>query len=330
MNIRRILVAVLVLTLLGTALAGCPKQEPKPEPVKVSVMLDWTPNTNYTGLYVAKDKGYFAEQGLEVDIVEPAEGGVAQMVASGKIDFGISYQEEVTQARATDIPIVSIGAIIQHNTSGFASPKDRNITRPKDLEGKRYGGWGSPIENAILTAIMARDGADANKVQFVNVGSADVFTLYQRDIDFSWIFYAWTGIEAELRGTPLNIIMLKDIDPALDYYTPVIITSEKNIAERADVVKKFMAAASKGYEFAIANPEQAAESLLKAAPELNRDLVVASQKWLSPRYRDEGSRWGEQKLEVWKRYADWMFERKLIPKNIEPEKAFTNDFLPAK
>ena len=120
---------------------------------KVSVVLDWTPNTNHTGLYVAKEKGYFKEQGLDVEIILPGETGADQLVASGNAEFGVSYQESITQARIQGVPIVSIAAVIQHNTSGFASPVAKNIKSPKDFEGKTYGGWGSPVEKAVLDSL---------------------------------------------------------------------------------------------------------------------------------------------------------------------------------
>ena len=107
----------------------------------VQVVLDWFPNTNHTGLYVALEQGYYAEEGLDVEIIQPGEGNTAeQLVASGQVQFGVSYQESVTQARAQDIPIVSLAAVIQHNTSGFASLKEDGIVTVRDFEGKRYGG----------------------------------------------------------------------------------------------------------------------------------------------------------------------------------------------
>jgi ABC-type nitrate/sulfonate/bicarbonate transport system substrate-binding protein len=298
---------------------------------KVTVMLDWFPNTNHTGLYVAKDKGYYKEQGLDVEILQPGEGTTAdQLVAAGKADFGISYQESVTQARSTDIPLVSIAAVIQHNTSAFASLKEAGITSPKDFEGKRYGGWGSPVEEAVLKAVMQKANADFSKLQIVTLGATDFFKSIGRDADFMWIYYGWDGVEAERQGKKLNTIMLKDLDPALDYYTPVIVTNEEHVKEQKELVKRFMKATAKGYEFAIENPKEAADILIKNAPELNKELVKESQKWLSTKYQDDAEQWGVQKEEVWKRYADWMFERGLIEKNIDPNAAFTNEFLPEK
>ncbi|MNW58966.1 NMT1/THI5 like protein [compost metagenome] len=226
------------------------------------------------------------------------------------------------------MPLVSIAAIIQHNTSGFAAPKDRKIKTPKDFEGKTYGGWGSPAEEAAMKAIMDPEGGDVKKVKLVNIGEADFFTAVKRDIDFAWIFYAWTGIEAELRGEPVDMLYLKDYAPQLDYYTPVLTTSEKEIAGHPELVKAFLAATTKGYQYAIDKPEEAAAILSKAVPDLDPKLVLASQKWLSPKYKDDAARWGEQKAEVWKNYADWMYGLKLLDKPLDAASAFTNDYLP--
>lgn len=318
---------VLVMVLL---LAGCSATEEKSETgeKKVSIVLDWTPNTNHTGLYVARDKGYFKEEGLDVEIILPGEAGADQLVASGKSEFGISAQESLTEARAQDIPIVSIGAIIQHNTSGLASPVEKNIKKPSDFEGKTYGGWGAPVEQAVLTSLMDADGGDFDKVDVVNMGDTDFFTAVQRDIDFAWIYYAWTGVEAELRGDDLNMIYLTDYSDKLDYYTPVISTSEKMIEKDPDTVKAFMKAVSKGYQLAIDDPEEAAEVLIKAEPDLDEELVRKSQEWLATRYQDDAARWGEQKQEIWQNYMDWMLEKKVLEKEIDVKQAFTNEFLP--
>lgn len=304
------------------------QKEKKDSLKKVSVVLDWTPNTNHTGLYVAKEKGYFEDEGLDVEIITPGETGADQLVASGKAEFGVSYQEGITQARVQGVPLVSIAAIIQHNTSGFASPAEKNIKSPKDFEGKTYGGWGSPVEKSVISSLMNLEKADVEKVNIINMGDTDFFTAVKRDIDFAWIYYGWTGIEAELRGEKLNMVYLTDYTEKLDYYTPVLTTSEKMIDEHSDTVKAFVKAASKGYEFAIDKPEEAADILLKAVPDLDSDLVKKSQEWLSTRYQDDAARWGEQKLEVWENYANWMYDNKLLEKKLDSNKAFTNDFLP--
>lgn len=322
---------ILLAALL--TLVGCSDKDDKQAAdklKKVSVVLDWTPNTNHTGLYVAKKLGYFEEQGLDVDIIMPGEAGADQLVASGKADFGVSYQEGITQARVQDVPLVSIAAIIQHNTSGFASIASKSITSPKDFEGKTYGGWGAPLEQAVLQSLMQKEKADINKLDIVNAGDLDFFTMMEKDIDFAWIYYAWTGIEAELRGEKINMLYLTDYSDQLDYYTPVLATNEKMIQDNPDVVKAFVAAASKGYEYAIENPSEAADILIEAAPDLDKALVQKSQEWLADKYQDDAKQWGEQKLSVWENYAKWMSSNQVLEGEFDAKKAFTNDFLPKK
>lgn len=300
------------------------------QPDKVTIMLDWTPNTNHTGLYAAKDKGYFSKAGLDVQIVPPSsQGTVEQLVATGKADFGISAQEQVTDARLQGLPLVSIATILQHNTSGFASLASKNIHTAKDFEGKTYGGWGLPSESTTIKALMEKENADFNKVKMTNIGDADpIASMSKGSIDFTWIFYGWEGIQAELAGTPLNMIWLKDINPALDDYTPVLVTSEKMIQDKSDVVRRFTQAVSEGYQYAIKNPDDAANILIKNAPEADQQLIKKSQAWISPQYQADASQWGVQKASVWHNYAQWMFDHKLLDKMIDTDKAFTNDFLP--
>lgn len=324
-----LLIAAILLTGCSTSKKDDTAQQKKQNPLKkVTVVLDWTPNTNHTGLYVAKEKGYFKEQGLDVKIIMPGEAGADQLVASGKSQFGVGYQEGVTQARIQGVPLVSIAAVIQHNTSGFASPAEKNIKSPKDFAGKTYGGWGSPVEKSIIESLMKKENADVGKVKIVNIGETDFFTAIKKDVDFSWIYYGWDGVEAELRGEKINMVYLTDYSDKLDYYTPVLTTNEKMISKNPETVKAFVKAAAKGYEYAIKNPSDAADILIKAAPDLDPKLVKKSQEWLAPKYQDDATRWGEQKLEVWENYASWMFENGLLEKELDAKKAFTNEFLP--
>lgn len=333
---RLLIVFVCLLALASAVVAGCGQNsgdvreagEQQEGLKKVTFMLDWAPNTNHTGIYVAKEKGYFAQKGLDVEIVQPSQGGATDLVATGKAHLGVSYQEEITLARASGVPVVSVAAVVQHNTSGFASKKESNITRPGQFTGKRYGGWGSASEEAVLKTVVQKDGGDPDKVKVINIGTSDFFAAIDRDIDFAWIYYGWTGIEAELRGIPLNMIMLRDLDPVLDYYTPVLFTNESLIKNDPQLVRDFLAAASMGYNFAADNPDQAAGILLKHVPELNEQLVKKSQQWLSPRYRDDAPRWGEQRKEVWQNYTAWMEQNKLLTGKVDVDKAFTNEFLP--
>ena len=322
---------IFIISIICIFALSCGKKEKsevsKDEKIKITVVLDWTPNTNHTGLYTAKDLGYYAEEGLDVTIIQPGNGTADQLVASGKAQFGVSYQESVTLARIEEIPIVSIGAVIQHNTSGFYSRADKNIKTPKDFENKKYGGWGSPVEKATLKALMDKEKADVGKVKIITSGDTDFFAVSEKSVDFAWGFEAWTGIEAKIKNIPVNYIRLRDYDKNLDYYTPVIITNEKMAADKKDIVKKFMKATKKGYEYASKNPDDSAKILLKNAPELDEKLVMESQRFLAEEYKSDAPYWGYQQKSVWENYMNWLYDNKLIDKKIDVEKAFTNEFL---
>lgn len=337
---KKLLTILTSFIVATTIFAGCGSTNKAPqsstadkkELTKVKVILDWTPNTNHTGLYVAKDKGYYKEEGLDVEIIQPSEGAVGNLIAAGKGDFGVSYQEDLTYARTSEnpLPIKAIAAIIQHNTSGFAALKSKNIKTVKDFEGKTYGGWGSPSEKAVLQAIMQKEGADFNKLKIVEMGSQDFFAATKSNIDFAWIYEGWTGIEAKLKNIPLDYIEVRKLNSDLDYYTPILIANESTLKNKPELAKKFMKATTKGYEFAMDKPEEAADILVKNAPEIDKNLAVESQKYLKNKYKEDAPRWGEMKASVWNNYTKFLLDRKLITKDMKAEDAFTNEFLPAK
>lgn len=326
-KIMVIVVCVISLSLL--LLGGCEQQQEGSEQMQdVTVVLDWTPNTNHTGIYVAQKMGYYEEEGLKVEITQPGEGTATQLIAAEQGDFGFSYQEDLTIARTQGLPVKALAAVIQHNTSGFASPQEKEIKTPQDFEGKRYGGWGSPAEEAMLKALMQQVGADFDTVELINIGAADFFSSVEKDVDFTWIFWGWTGIESEIRDVPLNFILLRDYHDALDFYSPILIASEKTLEERPELVKKFIKATTKGYQYCIDNPEKAGEILSESVPELNKDLVIKSQEYLADEYQSDAPRWGEMTEERWEKYADWMYDQQLIETPLEAKDAFTNGFLP--
>ncbi len=335
---KRIMALILAL-VMAAALGACtapqdstkPAQTPSEQAIaelqKVTLVLDWTPNTNHTGLYVAKENGYFADNGLNVEIIQPSEGSVVQLIAAGSAQFGIDFQESTTFARDEGIPVVSIAAILQHNTSAFAAPVDRGIKTAKDFEGKTYGGWGMDMETATIKYMMAQEGADISKVNMVTMGDTDAITAFDmKSIDFAWIYEGWEGINAQMQGIELSYVPFAS-DPVFDYYTPIIITSEDMISNHNETVKKFMDAVIKGYTFAAENPDESADILLKYAPELHADLVHESQKFLSPKYIDDAPSFGVQKQEVWDRYTQWLLDHGFLETQVDSAKAFTNEFV---
>jgi ABC-type nitrate/sulfonate/bicarbonate transport system substrate-binding protein len=324
-------IILLAAVAIMLCLPACKERVIKADKLQnITVILDWVPNTNHTGIYIAKEKGYYNDEGLEIEIIQPSEGGSADLIAAGKGEFGISYQEQVTYARTADnpLPVVAIAAIIQHNTSGFASPVSKDIKTPADFEQKKYGGWGSPMEEAILKGLMEKYDADYSKLEIVNTGASDFLTSTERDVDFAWIFYGWDGIKAELEDIPIDFMLLQDVDPLLDFYTPVIIASENNIDDNPGLIEKFLRATEKGYVYATENPGEAAKLFLLDNSELGLELITASQKYLSGHYMGDSAKWGVMEKSIWDNFSNWMWDNGLLQNKLESEKAFTNEFLP--
>lgn len=319
-------VKVVMAVIIGAAFVGC---RPQPAGLTRAVLsLDWVPNTNHTGFYVALDKGWYTEEGITLDIQVPSDPSAAlKQVAVGNTEFGVSFEDELTIARSNDIPVVSIAAIIQHNTSAFAALKSSGITRFRDFEGKTFASSGLPIERPILGALMACDGGDINKVTFVDVGFDILPALMGNRADIAWIFQAWDGIQAGIKGVDLVSLPLYG-SCVPDYYTPVVIAGERTLAQKSNLVQHFLKATARGYAYAAQHPDEAADILLKYAPESDPALVKASQAWLSPRYIADAPRWGEQKPEVWDAFTTWMADNGLLVKPVNPIMAYTNDYLP--
>lgn len=324
---------VMAASLAFTGCGSTKTEEPKDKESKkledVTVILDYVANTNHTGMYVALEKGYYENAGLNVKIVEPTEGATATLISVGKGDFGISYQEDVTVARTSDdpLPIKAIAALIQHNTSGFASYADKNIKTPKDFEGKTYAGWGGPGEEAVLKAVMAKDNADYNKLNVV-ISDGSGFEALKDKVDIMWFFEAWDNVKCKMNDFPINYVEVRDLDERLDYYTPVIIANDQTLEERPEMTKKFLEATAKGYKDAIENPKECAKILQKYAPDYSLEMLEMSQEYLAEKYMEDTDRWGEMKDSVWDNYTDFMLEYGVIKQPIEASQCYTNDFLP--
>ena len=312
----------LVLFSLFLVAAGLPALD------KTTVVLDWTINTNHTGLYVAQAKGWFADEGLQVEIQPAPESGAAGLLASGRADFAISAQEEIVQSRAGGLKLTAVAAIIQNNTSGFASRKSAGILRPKDFEGKRYGGWGSPLEEATIRNLMAADGGDFSKVKVLNLGDQDFIAATEKNVDFGWVFEGWEVKEAEVKGIPVDYIDMRKLSPVLNEYTPVYAANQAFLDKNPGKAKAFLRALSKGYQFAIDHPDDAAAILLKAAPELDPVLVKASQKYLAGQYQAQAPRWGEFDAGRWNGFFQFLVGTGVVKAQADSNQYFTNAFLP--
>lgn len=344
---RQKLLVVLLVAVLTGALAGCAANKEEKtgqggagnqesgengsgDSQKITVVLDWTPNTNHTGLYVAKAEGYFQEAGLEVEIVQPPEDGAEALVASGKAQFGISFQDSMMPAvtGADALSIEAVAAVLQHNTSGIVSRKGDGIDTPKGLEGKKYATWDLDIEKATLKQVVEKDGGDFSKVELIpSTVTDEVSALKSKSVDAIWIFYGWAGIATEVAGLETDYFAFRDIDPVFDYYTPVIIGNQDWLKENAETAKAFLGAVKKGYEFAIDHADEAADILCQAAPELDKEMVLASQEYLASQYQAEADQWGYIDPERWNAFYNWISEKGLSEEEIPEGTGFTNEYL---
>jgi ABC-type nitrate/sulfonate/bicarbonate transport system substrate-binding protein len=313
--------------LLGLTACGGEQEQ------TVTVVLDWTPNTNHTGIYVALANGYFEEAGLDVQVVQPPEDGAVTLVASGKAQFGVSFQDSLAPAFAGDspMPVTAVAAIIQHNTSGIVSRAGEGMDTPRGLEGKKYATWDLDVEKATIRDVMAADGGNFDLVELIpSTVTDEVSALQSGSVDAIWIFYGWAGVACEVAELDIDYFEFADIDPVFDYYTPVLIGSNAWLEENPDAARAFLAALSKGYTYAAEHPAEAADILMEAAPELksNSALVYASQEYLAGEYIADASRWGEFDGERWAAFFNWLNENDLMEAKIDPDFGYTNDYLP--
>ncbi len=336
-------VILLLLLFLGVAWALGKKyyQAPKPPQVQktltsVSLAMDYTPNTNHTGVYVAQKNGYYKDEGIEVKIL-PYSGNVSPevLVSTKKADVGISYTEGVVTSAASGNPVVSIAAIIRHNTSSLVAIENSGIKTPKDLDGKIYGGFGAPFENAVISEMIKKNGGKGNfKTVLLDIDG--IKALETKKIDFAWIFDGWTGVQAKRQG--IKLISFPLIEYGIpDYYTPVFISGPAQLKERPELLRKFIKATAKGYNFAIEHPEESAQILIESVQKGTFDVpefVIESQKYLSPRYTDPGKPWGVQEEKAWKEFPQFILSTNQIKdasgaatKSLDFSSLYTNQFI---
>ncbi|HYH11571.1 MAG TPA: ABC transporter substrate-binding protein, partial [Thermomicrobiales bacterium] len=254
------------LALSGRIAPGVAAQDP----ATVSLALDWYPNANHAGLYLAQDRGYFEEAGLTVEIYTPADPAAAlQTVGAGRDTFGISYQSEILFAREQEVPVVSVAALVQHPLNCLMMLEDSDIERPADLVGGTVGTAGLPSDDAYLQTMLEADGASVDDVEVVNVGFDLLPAVLSGRVDAVMGTY-WTHetILAEQQGTPVRYLRVEEWGVP-DYYELVLTAGETTTAEQGDTISAFLGAMRRGYTDAAVDPDAALETLLAASPELD-------------------------------------------------------------
>ena len=331
-NVKKYAVPMMTVALAAAFAVGASAEEKDTE--KITFCLDWTPNTNHTGIYVAQAQGYYEEAGLDVEIVQPPEDGSALMCAAGQAQFAIQAQDTMAASLALDDPlgITAVAAVIQHNTSGIISRAGDGIDTPAGLTGKTYSTWESPIELAMLENVVNGDDGDFSKVTLIpNDITDEPAALAAHQTDAIWVFEGWGHINSEVEGVECDYFNFADVNPVFDYYTPVIIANNDYLESNPEQARAFMEATAKGYEYAAEHPEEAADMLiagdntgsLKGAEE----LVKKSQEFLSAKYIDDADSWGVIDADRWNAFYSWLYENDLCEKDLTGI-GFSNDYLP--
>jgi ABC-type nitrate/sulfonate/bicarbonate transport system substrate-binding protein len=305
---------------------------------KVTVQLDWTPNTNHIGIYVALANGWYRDAGIEVEILPYNDANPDTVVANGRADVGISFPANVIFSRAAGLDLVSIAAVLQSNPTELAVLASSDIQRPRDFDGKTYAGFGLPYEEPQIKTVVRADGGKGD----FDVATLSTFAyeaLYNKQADFTEIFTTWEGIEADLRGIPLRTFRYDEFGVP-DFPGVVLVAKSSAVKDKSAKLRRFLEVTRRGYEYAAREPETASDTFVKALPGSfpEADLVRRSTRELASYFVARGRPWGEQGADDWKAYTHWLVEQDIVvdsrDKVIENEAdlpggpLFSNELLP--
>ena len=293
----------------------------------VTLTLDWYPNADHAGVYTAQEQGFFEEAGLEVEIQQPSDPtAVLQLVAAGQSEFGISYENEMTNAAAREVPVRSVMAIMQEPLNSIISLEEAGIASPEDLAGKTVGYAGQSFGSAVLDTVLREAGEDPSSVEKINVGLDLRPALTSERVDA--VVDAYWNIEAvELaqEGFETDVIRLPEVGVP-NYNELVIATSGSYAEENPDLVRRFVGALVEGHRYALENPEAARDALLAANEELDPEVAEETVGLTVPLF--EAERIGYQDPEEWRAYVDWAVKNGVLPGPVEVDAVMTNEFLP--
>ena len=292
---------LLIFLIILSSLTGCSEKTFK-------VGLDYTPNTNHIGIYVAQELGYYND--LNIEIIKSGNVNVETLVDNNKIDVGFSYSENVLQGINNDLNIESIYAIFNHNSSALISKKNKNINSINDLVNKTYCGWGSDFEQKLIKSFVGEDIYQTMKIKTTDTD----FINSPDSCDIFWIYQGWTDVYSELNNIDYNLIPLNNID----FYTPVLISNSKN--NNKDLIK-FLNATAKGYRFCKENPKKATEIFIKYNPEYDYNFILTSLNKIKDNINDSGF----QDPLIWDNFINYCLYNNLINTNIS--NAYTNKYI---
>ena len=295
--------------------------------------LDWTPNTNHTGFFVAQELGYYADNDLTVTLINPQADNYAVTPAKklelGQADFAIAPFESVISlnTKANPVAAVAIAALLQEDISSIATLATSNITRPRDLDGRTYASYQARYEDAIVRQLVRNDGG-TGELRLTYPAKLGIWdTLVAGAADATWIFDNWEGVEADTNGLALTKFRLADYD--IPYaYSPVIVSTAGNVARNTAAYQSFLRATKKGFLFAVDNAQRAADILANYLPDRDKEKIniLQSQQFTAGFYGDAAT-WGKMENSRINTFLRWLVENKLEDAKIEELPLFTNKLL---
>lgn len=320
-----------VAALIAITLAAC-GDEGTPEPAEleqVDLILDWFPNIDHMGVYGAVDQDYFAEEGLDVNAVVPSDPAAAlKQVGSGRAPFAISYEPEVLLARAEGIPVQAVAAVAVHPLNSIIVRSDREIARPRDLEGKTVGATGLPSDTALLETAVRADGGDPSKVEIRNVGFNLAPALAAGRVDA--LIGAYWNIEVpeiESKGVEVDVFRLEE-SGVPDYDELVIVTSDDIAADDPELVRRFLRALRRGQDWAGADLAGAVDAVADAGDLPDRDVATEQARLTAPLVSPSDQPTLSLSPEEWTAFAAWMRDNGLLEEGADVDGAVTDAFLP--
>jgi putative hydroxymethylpyrimidine transport system substrate-binding protein len=295
---------------------------------KLSIMLDWYPNAVHSFIYAAQEKGYFADQGLEVDIQMPADTNDAlKLVAAGKIDLALSYQPQILLARAENIPVRSIAAVVRHPLVHLLTEADGKVKSPKDLEGLTVGYSSIPLYEAMVRTMISQDGGNPDEMNLVDVGFDLIPSLASGQANaIMGGFINHEQLILEKEGHAIKSINPVDYGVP-DYYELVLTASDAGIEAKKDQLTRFIKAIQEGQKYVTEHPEDALNILLEHENEtspLDPEIETKSLNILLPLMNEEGQPFGSQNVSSWENVRAWLVQSELIPDSVKAEDAFIN------
>lgn len=300
------------------------------EMTKVKLALDWYPNANHTGLYIALDKGYFTDENIELEIYTPSDPStVLQTVGAGQDDFGISYQPELILAKSKNIPVKSVLAFVQHPLNIIMTLKESGITRPSDLKGKKIAYPGIPLNENLLDTLLKSDGLNGiEDVELINTGYDLVPPLIGKTVDACLGCYlSHETIMAENEGFPVEIMRMEKWGVP-DYYELILVASDEMINNDKDLINRMTRAISKGYNDAISDPKKGVDILIKSTnEEIDQAIEYPGVMLLAPLWVDNYGKFGVQTEEKWSQFTKWLYDTNQIESIPETTTLFTNEFV---